>query len=392
MDAFAVTGARVVGWRAGSMRDIRDGWVLVREGRIVDAGAAAATLPTGVVRLDARALAGPSPLVTPGLIDIHNHGGGGHAVESGIDAIRGTLAAHAAHGVTRLVASLVSAPERELRAQLAAIAEVADADGGLLGAHLEGPCLDPGHRGAHDPRALREPDPDLLDRLIAAGPVLQVTLAPELPGADAAILRLRAAGVTVALGHTGADAQVARAAFDSGATVLTHAFNAMRGLHHRAIGPVGAALEDPRVFLEVIADGIHLDPVVVRTLFAAAPERVVLVSDAMAAAGMADGSYRLGGLPVEVADGRAVVAGTETIAGSTLTLGRAVRNAAEWGIPLLDVISAATVAPARALARDDLGRLDDGLPADLVLWDGDLRPIRVWREGEILSTVDGAEQ
>lgn len=198
------------------------------------------------------------------------------------------------------------------------------------------------------------PSPEAVERLLAAGEgiVRQVTLAPELPGAMDAVDAFVAAGVVVAVGHTEADHDVAAAAFDRGAQLVTHAFNAMPGLGHRAPGPVGAALGRDHVALEVIADGVHVHPEVIRTLFAAAPRRVILVTDAMSATGLGDGEYRLGGLDVEVKDGRPVLAGTDTLAGSTLTMERAIEMATAAGVPLDLARAAASTVPARLLARD----------------------------------------
>lgn len=283
--------------------------------------------------------------------DIHCHGGGGHAFGDTVEGTLAALAAHRAHGTTRVVCSLVSEPlERTARA-MAVVRECAALDGAILGVHLEGPFLAPERKGAHDPVALALPTGDLIDALLEAadGIVRQITIAPELPHALDAIERFVAAGVIVAVGHTQADAALAREAFDRGATLVTHAFNAMHGVAGRAPGVVGTALADPRVALEVIADGIHVDPGLIAALFRAAPGRVLLVTDAMAAAASAPGRYVLGGLDVEVADGRAMIAGTDTLAGSTLTMDRAVEVCVAAGVSRDDAVAAATDVPARVL-------------------------------------------
>lgn len=288
--------------------------------------------------------------------DVHCHGGGGHAFG---DTVEGTLAAfatHRAHGTSRVVCSLVSEPlERTVRA-MAVIREAMAIDAGILGVHLEGPFLAPDRKGAHDRSALAIPTPDVVDALLEAadGIVRQITIAPELPHALDAISRFVEAGVVVAVGHTEADADTARAAFDRGATLVTHAFNAMPGVTGRAPGPVGAALADHRVALEVIADGIHVNPLLIAMLFAAAPGRVVLMTDAMAAAAAPPGRYVLGGLDVDVADGRAVIAGTDTLAGSTLTMDRAVEVCVAAGIPTGEVLAAATTVPSRVFGLSEL--------------------------------------
>lgn len=283
--------------------------------------------------------------------DIHCHGGGGHAFGDTVDGTLAALAAHREHGTDRIVASLVSGPLERTAAAMDVVRQAMALDPGLLGVHLEGPFLAAGRKGAHDPSALAIPTPDVVDALLEAadGIVRQITIAPELPHALEAIERFVEAGVVVAVGHTDADAEVARAAFDRGATLITHAFNAMPGLTARAPGPVGAALADERVSLEVIADGIHVDLRLIAMLFSAAPGRVVLMTDAMAAAAAGPGRYLLGGLEVDVADGRAVIAGTDILAGSTLTMDRAVEVCVEAGVPHEAALRAATDTPARVL-------------------------------------------
>jgi len=291
------------------------------------------------------------------------------------------LAAHARHGVTRVVLSLVSAPIARLVAQAERIGALMPERPGILGVHLEGPFLDTAHCGAHDPAALQPPTAEALDRLLGTGVVRQMTLAPELDGGLAAVRRIVQAGAVAAVGHTDADAGTTREAIEAGATLLTHAFNAMPPLHHRAPGPVGVALADARMTLEVIADGHHLDPVVVTMLMRAAPGRVALVSDAMAAAAAPDGAYALGAADVEVRDGVARLRGTQVLAGSTLTLDQAVRNLVGYGVPLATAVAAATAVPADVIGRPDLGRLGTWDPADVVLWTADLVPQAVWRTG-----------
>ncbi|WP_371113451.1 N-acetylglucosamine-6-phosphate deacetylase [Microbacterium sp. cf332] len=365
-------------------RDAADTWLLVRGGRVAARGTgtswrdAVAAHPVDEV-IDGAAVAGVDAIVVPGFIDIHGHGGGGAAYDDGAEAIRVARELHRAHGTTRAVVSLVTAPVDELARRVAAIADLAEADATVLGSHLEGPFLDPGHHGAHDPALLVTPASDAVARLLEAGrgTVRQVTIAPELPGAIAAIERIVGARAAAAVGHTDADAATARRAFDAGATILTHAFNAMPGLHHRAPGPIGAATGDPRVTLEVIADGVHLAPEIVRIAFAAAPGRVALVTDAMAAAGAADGDYVLGALAVRVERTVARLA-DGTIAGSTLTQDAALRTAVSAGVPLVDAVAALTSVPARAIARPDLGSLAVGHPADIVLLDAGLAVRRVW--------------
>lgn len=367
-------------------RETPDGWVRWEAGRITHRGTGDGWRERSgdEVLVDARAAAGPDAVLTPGFIDLHGHGGGGHSYEDGPDAVRAARALHRAHGTTRAVLSLATATLSDLADRLETIAKLTRTDPDILGSHLEGPFLAPSHRGAHAGDLLHAPDPETLEMLLAAGggTVRQVTLAPELPGGLDAVRRIVDAGVVAAVGHTAADAALATAAFDAGATVLTHAFNAMPGLHHRFPGPVGAALADDRVVLEIIADGVHLHPDIVRIAASAAAGRVALVTDAMAAAGAADGTYRLGALDVEVAGGVAHVVGTDTIAGSTLTQDAALRVAVAAGVPLVAAVQALTKTPARVLGRDDLGALEPGRLADAVLLTADLRVAGVWLAGD----------
>lgn len=196
--------------------------------------------------------------------------------------------------------------------------------------------------------------------------------------------------MAVAVGHTEADYATVRAAFDAGASILTHTFNAMNGLHHRAPGPVAAAFDSPHVTLELIADGHHVHDPLLRLAFQAAPGRVALMTDAMAAAGCGDGAYRLGSLDVDVNDGVARLVQGGAIAGSTLTMDAALRRAVAAGIGLPEAVAAATSVPARAAGMgDDAGTIAVGSPADLVLLDEDLRPVRIWLAGDEVEDTRG---
>nr|WP_267423045.1 MULTISPECIES: N-acetylglucosamine-6-phosphate deacetylase [unclassified Curtobacterium] len=360
---------------------VTDGWVLLNGDTIhaVGSGPDAPTADDVVDLGDA--------VLTPGFIDLHGHGGATVAYEDA--SVGPSLAMHRAHGTTRSVLSLVANPVDVLAESLGHIRQVMAADPLVLGVHLEGPFLSPHNKGAHNEQFLIAPTPADVDALLSAGEgvVRQVTIAPELPGALDAVRRFVDAGVVVAVGHTVGTYDQARAAFDAGATMLTHAFNAMPGLHHRAPGPIGAAVADDRVTLELILDAVHVHPVVADTLFRAAPGRVTLITDAMGAAGAADGDYRLGSLDVTVTDGVAHVAGTDTIAGSTLTQDVALRNAvALAGRSLPEAVAALTSVPARALGLGDrLGRLAPGFAADLVALSPALEVQRVWGAGRRLS-------
>lgn len=362
----------------GSITD--DGWVRFEDGRVTARGTGGGWSPADDV-VDASAAAGPDAILTPGFIDIHGHGGAGAAYDDGAEAIRIGRAMHRSHGTTRAVISLVTATVDQLATQVAAIADLAQTDAEILGSHLEGPFLDPGHHGAHEPSLLRHPDPADIARLLDAGrgTVRQVTLAPELPGGIDAVRQIVASGAAVAVGHTDADAATALAAFEAGASILTHAFNAMNGIHHRAPGPVLIAAADHRVVLEGIADNIHLDPHVIKLLFDAAPGRVALITDAMAAAGSDDGNYDLGAVKVTVKDGIARADDTGSIAGSTLTQDVALRRAVEAGVALGEAVRALTSTPAGAIGfGDDLGLLRPGRIADAVLLDAAFTVQGIW--------------
>jgi N-acetylglucosamine-6-phosphate deacetylase len=348
------------------------------------------------------ALPEPAGTVLPGLVDIHCHGGGGEAVmTTAVDEARAVVAHHARYGTTSLVASLVTAAPQVLLDQVRALAPLVAA-GEIAGLHLEGPFLSHARRGAQAPEFLTDPDLDLVDALLAVvpGAVKVMTIAPELPGAAEAAARLRAAGVTVALGHSDASYTDFRAALRAldGDGLVTHLGNGMPPFHHRAVGPVGASLAEVaagRATVEVIGDGVHVDDGFVALVFAtAAPDAVVLVTDAMAAAGMPDGDYVLGPQRVQVRDGVARLSGEVradaaplSIAGGTSHLvevvARAVRKA---GVPLVDAVRAASQTPARIIGlAGERGALMEGNSADLVVVDDELRPARVMRHGEWLA-------
>jgi len=362
------------------------GWIRLT-GNVIDAAGAGAA--PGRPEVDLR-----GQWVLPGFIDLHVHGGGGASFTEGHeDDARKVAEFHHTRGTTNLLASLVTAPLAELEARSAMLAGLAD-EGVIAGLHLEGPFLSPARRGAQDPRHMLAPDVAVFERLHAAarGHLRVITLAPELPGAAAVIEAATRSGVTVAVGHTDATAEVTVSAIDAGATHATHLFNGMRPPHHREPGAVGALLDRTEVTCELIADGVHLHDMVVRLAARlAGPGRLVLVSDAMSAAGMPEGSYHLGSLRVTVAGGVARLTDDpgRAIAGSTATLAGVVRHAVAAGLPVPDVAAAASAVPARVLGLDDrTGALSPGRAADLVICDDDFRPRAVMRQGEWLTGLE----
>jgi N-acetylglucosamine-6-phosphate deacetylase len=338
---------------------------------------------------DAEVLDGNGYILTPGLIDIHNHGGAGSSYGDSAEAIRTARRLHLEHGITRQLLSLVTASPEVLISQIQLAAAEIRRDPTILGIHLEGPFLARDYCGAHDPALLRDPDPDLVEQLLDAadGTLCEVTMAPERAHFAESARLLRDAGVVVAVGHTAATFEQTRAAIDAGATLLTHAFNGMPGVHHRAPGPVFAFVEESGSWLEVINDGAHVRPEMIRMLCGLAPERVALVSDAMAATGVGDGEYRLGDLDVVVEAGVARLTKGKAIAGSTITLDVAVARAVQdVGLSPVAAIEAATAVPAQILGvADRFGRLEPGYVADAVLFDQDWQVRSVWIDGRPLG-------
>jgi len=359
---------------------LRPGWIDVSDGVVLAVGGGtaprAADHDLGAVTM------------VPGFVDTHLHGGGGANFTSATPGETATaVGVHRRHGTTAVVASLVTAGPNELLRQVTDLA--GDVRSGLIdGIHLEGPWLSTKRCGAHQPSLMRDPDPHEIDRVLAAGggAVRMVTVAPERDGALAAIRQLVAAGVVAAVGHTEATYDQTRAAIDAGATVGTHLFNAMRPVDRREPGPVVALLEDPRVTVELITDGVHVAPAIYRHVTrSVGPDRVSLVSDAMAATGMADGRYYLGPLAVDVVSGVASVAGTNTIAGSTATMDRVFRFAVQHcGLPGDEALELAvrqsSLNPARALGLPADG-LVPGAKADVAVLDSDLGVVGVLYRG-----------
>lgn len=331
---------------------------------------------------------GGERFILPGFIDTHVHGGAGGDTLDGPEGVRTLARFHARHGTTTILPTTITNPWENVLAALAGVREVmAEGVAGgadIPGAHLEGPFISPGRLGAQPPNAV-DPTPDLVAEVLGTGVVRAVTLAPELPGAAEAGLAFAEAGVRVGVGHTRADAEGVTAFLTTlsevGArTCATHLYNAMGGIEGRTPGPAGALLADPHAFLEVILDGIHVHETSFRLACAAAPRRVLLITDAMRAAGLGDGESELGGQPVTVRNGRATLR-DGTIAGSLLTLDAALRNAVRAGIPLPDASAMLSGVPARSLGLADRGRLEGGLRADLVVLDPELNVVQVYVAG-----------
>lgn len=368
-----LTGARVV-LPTGT---VDDGRVIVDGTRIAAGGA-----PANAETID---LSGHWLL--PGFVDLHNHGGGGASFASGTvdDVLRG-IRTHRLHGTTTLVASTVTGDMDFLSRRAGLLSELAE-QGEIAGIHFEGPFISPCRKGAHSERLLRDPDPAEVRKLLdaARGHAKMVTLATELPGGIDSVRLLAEHGVIAAVGHTDATYEQTVQAIEAGATVATHLFNAMPPLGHRAPGPITALLEDERVTVELINDGTHLHPAALRLAFHhAGAGRVAFITDAMDAAGFGDGRYMLGPLEVEVADGVARLVEGGSIAGSTLTLDRALQRAVTVdGLPVEDAVAALSANPARLLGMDDrIGSLEPGKDADLVVLDADFALRGVMRRGE----------
>jgi N-acetylglucosamine-6-phosphate deacetylase len=382
--------------------EISDGVIIVEGSRITGVGHRdEMRVPPGAIDYVAAGLT-----VVPGFVDLHIHGAGGHDVMEGnaraLDRLTSTVARH---GTTSIVATTVTAPIEDTCRSLEGIAryirshETPDeaADNGtlaaeILGIHLEGPFISKTRRGVHPPDAIAKLSVEVLDKLLEAadGLVRIVTIAPELPGSIEFIEAAVAAKLVVGLGHTDADYDQARAAIQAGARHAVHTYNAMRPFTHRDPGIVAAILTDPEVTAEIIADLVHVAGPAIQVLLGAKGfDTVLLVSDGVAATGMPDGKYRLGNFEVTLQDG--VCRNAEgKLAGSTLTLDRALRNVVALGVPFQDALRMATVLPARRLGlAGKKGIIAVGADADLVALTPDLRVAGVMARGVGLTTVTG---
>jgi N-acetylglucosamine-6-phosphate deacetylase len=321
--------------------------------------------------------AGSHGTAVPGFVETHINGTSGvDFFGADAEGYRHAAQALAACGVVAFQPTFVSSPPEAYRDPLGLVGRLAlDGLPQVVGVHLEGPFLSPEWKGAHDPAHLLPPDRRLTDTLCAAGPVTMITLAPELPGALELVRALAARGVVVSVGHSDAEAAAAHAAFDAGARAITHVHNAHRRWRARDPGPAGVALVREEATVQAIVDGVHLAPESAFGAFLAARRRFCLVTDAVEAAGLGPGTYRLAGATVQVEHG-AVRLADGTLAGSLLTMDQAVRNLVRAGADLAAAVHAAAAAPAHLLGRNDLGVLRPGAPAHVAVLDDALRVVR----------------
>jgi N-acetylglucosamine-6-phosphate deacetylase len=375
-----IAASRVIPAAAGSAV-LEPGYVAMTGGRITDVGAGPPPSEPDI-RLD-------EGVLVPGFVDLQVNGFCGADLMDGDPAGWAWVVQQLPEtGTTAFLPTYITAPVAELAALLRKARKIAaevPKGARVLGVHLEGPFLSRARPGAHRPDWMVPPSAGAVAELLAAGQGLLrlVTLAPEVDGALAAVATLAAAGVLVSVGHSDATARQVADAADAGARMVTHLFNAQRGLHHREPGVVGQALTDPRLTSGLIVDLAHVAASVCALAFAAAPGRICLVTDATAGAGMPPGRYVLGGEPVELPPGGgAPVRPDGTLAGSALRMDVALANAVGVGVGLAAAVAAATRIPADLIGRPDLGRLAPGAAADLAWLDDDLRPLATWVGGE----------
>jgi N-acetylglucosamine-6-phosphate deacetylase len=372
--------------------EIADAGILIRDGVIEAIGPRSGMqLPAGAQEIRAT-----DQTAVPGFVDVHIHGAGGHDVmEATSDALAAVTRTVARHGTTSLVATTVTASLEDTYRSIAGISTYianqygsSDVRASVLGIHFEGPFLNALRRGVHPPEFLQLPSAETLQKMLqaAAGHARILTIAPELLGAPSCIDAARKAGLVVALGHTDATYEQARAAIARGARHAVHVYNAMRPFSHRDSGVIGAVLTSPEVSAELIADLIHVDETAMKLLLQAkGAGGVILVSDGVSATGMGDGNYKLGQLEVTVKGG--VCRNAEgRLAGSTLTLDRALRNIVALGTPLPDAVRMLTLNPATLLGAEfSKGALRVGADADIVLLDAGLQVSRVWTRGDCIN-------
>lgn len=376
--------------------DWHDGVVLIHDGKIEYVG----NQPHEPERLPEGTAIHSGHYLIPGMIDIHINGsGGGDAAEGTRDSVDKISRSLAAHGTTAFLPTVITDHEENLVRSLRALADALDngrfSGAQPLGIHLEGPFLNPEKRGAHRKECIQSPSANTFQKFFdaAQGKMKMLTFAPEIDGALEMIPHLRECLSIVSIGHSAADYQTTVAAIEAGANLATHIFNAMPELHHREPGIVGAVLDSEEITAEIIADGIHVHPVVVRLLLKCkSPSRVILVTDAISAADMPDGVHQIGNVTVTVTNG--VCRDEEgRLAGSTLTMDRGIKNLGEWLLDMANedlrqIISMATLQPARLLGLERKGKIEKGCDADLALLDSDLTVRKTWVEGELVYDAE----
>lgn len=334
--------------------------------------------------------------ILPGLVDIHTHGRAGEDFSFADEAVLKKLcASYAADGVTAVLATTMTNEPETMKRSMAAIAAFCEeqattgAEGArVFGVHAEGPFLGEKKKGAHDAAYLWEADAEKYEELFAAcgGTLRLLAIDPELDGAETLIHRCKEDGVTVSLAHTACGYDTACEAAEWGADHVTHLFNAMQPLHHREPGLIGAAV-DKGMYVELICDGIHLHPAIIRMMFALCPEKVLLISDSMQAAGLSDGEYELGGIKVYVKDGKATQA-DGTIAGSTISVYDAVVNAIRFGVPEEQAVLSATYLPAKSVGlENETGSIECGRAADFIVVDADWNLEAVYIGGKFIKKI-----
>jgi len=367
---------------------LEKGTVLFREGRI-EGVVKGKTTPPGYV-IDEY----PERMIFPGLIDLHIHGAlGEDTTDAGAEGLAKVSHFLAGCGVTAFLPTTVSENIETLLASVQAVHKMKDESSGgaqIVGIHLEGPYLSPERKGAHNPAYLKLPDIQELERLLEAGEgtVKRVTLAPELPGGLEAVEYLASRGIIVSLGHSRADYRTAMAAWQRGARIITHLFNAMEPLHHRTPNLLAFALGFEGVWCEMIADGIHICPEVMEIALGAAGKRIFIVSDSVRAAGLSDGSYVFGGEEMEVRQGIARIRSTGSLAGSTFPLNRMLAFLAErFSLSLTELSAMASLLPARILGKTgERGSIEEGKRADLAVFDERFHCLATYLAGRRIFT------
>lgn len=369
---------------------IENGWLLAEDGRISALGQGAPLDKPDVRRIDAH-----GQTLLPGLIDLHAHGGDGHEVmDATPEALLAIARFYARHGVTSFLPTTWTAPHADILRALQAIADAMQQPSGgaqVLGAHVEGPYISPSKPGAQNPDHIRPAEAAEARELLATGVVRLLALAPEIAANQWLIGACREQGITVSAAHTDATYAQMRDAVQLGITQTTHTFNAMRGLHHREPGTVGAAMLSPALRCELIADGVHVHPAAARLLYQAkTPQGLILISDAVRGAGLPDGtSYQQDGRTVTISEGSARL-DNGTLAGSVLTLDAAVRNLMQFAeVPLAEAWRCASLTPAEAIGvAERKGSLVAGKDADLVLLAADHSVTLTLVGGQVVYAAD----